>query len=42
MNLLRTYRLGNAGTTTNRKPLRKIGISHNFFYCSLYSEFYLS
>jgi len=42
MNLIHTYRLGNAGMTTTRKPLRKIGISHNCFYCCLYSEFCLS
>jgi len=31
MNIFHTYRLGNVGMTTTRKPLRKIGISHNFF-----------
>jgi len=31
MNIFHTYRLSNAGMTTTRKTLRKIGISHNFF-----------
>jgi len=41
-NLLHTYRFGNDSMATTRNPLSKIGISHNFFYCCLYSEFYLS
>ena len=36
MNFLHTYRLGNTRMTTTRKPLCKIGISHNFFFIVAY------